>query len=167
MIDGSLFNMDIAKLGEVLSLFIMEIRKWNGEEYQRETLYKIVLSLKHFISMNGRNIKLLDHPGLVSMRNTLDNQMKQLSKQGVVHKHSQAKAITLQEDHMWKSDLLGNDTPEKLFNTLLYLIGIHFTLRACEEYKLLKTRAFGQLKLKVDYDTNRRYLEYTEHHSRS
>ena len=41
---------------------------------------------------------------------------------------------------MWNTGLLGDDSPEKLVNTLLYLIGVHFALRACDEYKVLKVR---------------------------
>ncbi len=76
--------MDIDQLSENLSLFLLEIRKQSGKEYPRETLYEIVLSIQHFMCMNGCNIKLLDHPGLMKMRNTLDNRMKELSKMGVV-----------------------------------------------------------------------------------
>ena len=76
--------MGIDKLSDNLSLFLLEIRKQSSEEYPRETLYKIVLSIQHFMCMNGHDIKLLDHPGLVKMHNTLDNWMKELSKMGAV-----------------------------------------------------------------------------------
>ena len=94
--------------------------------------------------------------------------MKQLSKQGVVQECQQAKPITVQEeDDMWNSGLLGDNMPEKLFNTLLYLIGIHFALHACDEHKALKTGAFGQLKVKVDPQSGVKFLKYTEHQSKA
>ena len=94
--------------------------------------------------------------------------MKQLSKQGVVQECQQAKPITVQEeDDMWNSGLLGDNMPEKLFNTLLYLIGIHFALHACDEHKALKTGVFGQLKVKVDPQSRVKFLEYTEHQSKA
>ncbi len=86
MIEGNLLNIKIDQLSNVLSSFLMEICKQNGDEYPHETLYKIVLLIQHFISMNSKDLKLLDHPGLVKMRNTLDNRMKQLLKMGVVCK---------------------------------------------------------------------------------
>ncbi len=85
MIDGNLLTLGIEELNKVLSLFIMEIHKQSGEEYPRETLYEIILSIQHYMAINGCELKLLDHAGLVGMHNTLDNHMKQLSKQGVVH----------------------------------------------------------------------------------
>ena len=68
---------------------------------------------------------------------------------------------------MWETGLLSDDTPEKLVNTLLYLIGIHFTLHACDEYKALKVGAYTQFRVKVDPETKRKYLEYTEKHSKN
>ena len=68
---------------------------------------------------------------------------------------------------MWQTGLLGDDTREKLVNTLLYLIRLHFALHACDEHKALKVGSFGNFKIKVDYDTNMHYLEYTEHQSKN
>ena len=54
---------------------------------------------------------------------------------------SQKLIIIDQENYMWSTGLLGDNTPEKLVNTLPYLIGVHFTLRAVEEHKALKVGA--------------------------
>ena len=45
LIQGTLLNMEINRLSEVLSFFLPEIRKQSGDKYPRETLYKIVLSI--------------------------------------------------------------------------------------------------------------------------
>ena len=84
VIDGNLLTLKIDQLSDILSSFLMEICKQNGEEYPCKTLYKIVLSIQYYMCINGRDIKLLDYLGLVKMRNTLDNRMKQLLKKGVV-----------------------------------------------------------------------------------
>ena len=168
IIDYNLINIGTDQMNEVLSFFLMEIRKQNGEEYPHETLYEIVLSLQHYMAINRCDIKLLDHPGLVCMHNTLDNSMKELSKQGVIRERSQAKPITVdEEDKLWKSGLLGDDMPERLVNTLLYLIGVHFTLCTYEEHKCLKVGGFSQFKLKFDYDCDLKYLEYIEYQSKN
>lgn len=55
--------------------------------------------------------------------------MKQLSKTGKVRERNQAQAITIkQEEKLWQTGLLGEDTLEQLFNTVLYLIRLHFAL---------------------------------------
>lgn len=93
--------------------------------------------------------------------------MKQLSKTGRVRERNQAQAITIQEEEkLWQTGLLGEDTPEQLFNMILYLIGLHFALRACNEHKNLWTGAYSQFKVKVD-DKSRKFLEYIESQSKN
>ncbi len=146
LITGNLVLLDIDDLNNVLSYFLIEIQKQNGDKCPWETLCKIVLSLQHYMTMNGCEIKLLEYPSLVKMWNTLNNRMKELSKDGIVCEYQQAKPISVKdEEHLWKSGLLGNDTPEKLVNTLLYLVGLHFALRACDEHKVLKVGYYSQL----------------------
>ena len=167
-IKTSLLNIDVDTLCDTMCMFVMEIWKQSSEEYPRETLYEIMLSIQNFLAMNGHNLKLLDNNAFVCLRNTVDNRMKQLSKQGIVRQKNQAQAISVeQEEHMWQSGILGEDTPEKLINTVLYLIGVHFTLCTCDEYKSLKVGTFSQLKIKVDPESNQHYLEYVEHHSKN
>ena len=114
-------------------------------------MYEIVLSLQHFMSMNGRELKLLDHPGLVKMLNTLDNRMKELSKGGIIHERQQANTISIQDkEYLWNTGLLGDDSPEKLVNTVLYLIGLHFALCACDEHNALKVGFYTQVHIKMD-----------------
>ncbi len=83
---------------ETLCLFVLEIRKQNGDEYPRETLYKIVLSLQNFLAMNGRTVKLLDNAPFSKLWNTVDNKMKQLSKARIIHPKNQAQPISLQQE---------------------------------------------------------------------
>lgn len=167
MVQGTLLNMEVDKLCDVLCLFLMEIRKQNGTEYPRETLYEIVLSIQYFMSMNRCNLKLLEHNAFVKMRNMLDNCMKQLSKTGNICECSQAQPIPVEEEEkLWQSGLLGEDTPEQLFNTMLYLIRLHFALCACDEHKNLRCGAYSQFNIRVD-DQGQKFLEYTEHQSKN
>ncbi len=94
--------------------------------------------------------------------------MKELSTAGIICHKKQAQPITLQqEEEMWQNGILGNDTPEKLVNTLLYLIGIYFALHAYDEHKNLKVGTYSQLKIKIDPHTNYCYLEYMENQSKN
>ncbi len=130
--------MDLDLMCDTLYMFIMEIRKQSGEEYPRETLYKIMLSLQNFLVMNGCTVKLLDHNSFIKLLNTLDNKMKELSSAGIIHHKKQAQPITLQQEkEMWQNGILGLNMPKKLVNMLLYLISVHFTLHVCDEHKNL------------------------------
>lgn len=167
-ITRTLINMEVDVICEVLCKFVLKIHKQNGDEYPRETLYEIVLSLQNYLQMNGCTVKLLDHASFAKLRNTVDNKMKQLSTAGIIRQKKQAQPISLQqEEQMWQSGILGDDTPEKLVNTLLYLIGVHFTPQACNKHKNLKVSAYSQLKIKVDPETNHCYLEYVENRSKN
>ena len=93
---------------------------------------------------------------------------KNCQNMGVVYDQAQAQPISLEnKENLWKTGLLRDNMPEKLVNTLLYLIGVHLALHACEEHKVLKLGGFSQFKLKYNYDTDSKYLEYTEHQSKN
>ena len=95
------------------------------------------------------------------LKNTLDNQMRQLSKEDKVAKCEKAQPLSVDDDDLlWLSGILGDSTPEQLVDTLLYLNGVHFALRAAEEHKSLKMNC--QFQVKFDHEVGLKYLEYTE-----
>ncbi len=85
---------------------------------------------------------------------------------GFIPPKNQAEPITLsQEQSLWEKGILGSDTPRKLVDTLLYLIGLQFGLRAKEEYKALKIGV--QLHVKVDTENGCKFLKYHENCSKN
>ena len=48
------------KLVHVLTRFILEVKKQNGEDYPTETPYKLVICLQLYMFINDRKVKLLD-----------------------------------------------------------------------------------------------------------
>ena len=42
------------------------------------------------------------------------------------------------ENDLWEKGILGEDTPCKLRNTVLFLLGLHVTLRAIDEHYYLR-----------------------------
>ena len=60
-------------------------------------------------------------------------------------------------------NILGDDTPEKLSDTLVLLLGIQFAMRAAREHKQLK---IDQIIVEYDKDVGERYLYYTEYVSK-
>ncbi len=57
--------------------------------------------------------------------------------------------------------LLGDDTLEKLLNTLIYLLGIHFALRGVQEHKDLYVSVYRQITVCFDEELQKKYLMYT------
>ncbi len=76
---------------------------------------------------------------------------------------SKARPISFEdENRMWESGALGEDSPDKLRNTVMFLIGMSCALRGGEEHRHLWCPPHNpQIVLKRDVN-NREYLVYTE-----
>ena len=64
------------------------------------------------------------------------------------------------EELLWKRGILGDSNPEQLVNTLLYLNGVHFALRAADEHENLKVNC--QFEVLYDSQVGLKYLKYQE-----
>ena len=68
------------------------------------------------------------------------------------------------ESKLWERNILGEDTPDKLRNTVLYLIGVNCALRAGDEHYTLR-RPGGCIGSQFSFETNDdgvRYVVYRE-----
>ena len=153
---------DIVK---TLCLFIMEVKDSGGNDYNRDTLYDLIIMVQCFFKENRCPYKFFEDTEFFDLKNTLDNRMKQLSKEGKIAPRVKAVPISVQEEEiLWASGHLGDDTPVKLVDTLLYLLGVHFALRAADEHKSLKVN--DQLKVLYDSEVGLKYLYYEENTSK-
>ncbi len=144
-----------------LTRFVLEARKRNGDPYPAETLYELVISLQLHLSLNGREMRFLQDKEFVVLKNTLDTRMKELSSQGIRVRRKQDEVISeADEETLWKS-VLGEDTPQKLLDTVLYLFGLHFALRVGQEHRNLRYGPESQITVQQDA-AGRRFLRYTE-----
>lgn len=160
---GDIMEMTKAQLTYALTRFILKVRKKTGENYPSQTLYEIVISLQLYLCMYGRDFKFLDDKDFVAVRNTLDNRMKELSRAGIVAPRIQAQAITIeQENKLWSEGVLGDSNPKQLSDTILYMFGLHFALRAGVEHHNLHVGPNSQITVKFDNQLKKEYLEYTE-----
>ena len=92
--------------------------------------------------------------------------MKESAAQGLGSLVRQAQIITEEmENTLWSKNILGSDTPKKLLNTLVYMFGLHFALRAAQEHRNLRFNN-SQITECVDGD-GVYYLEYVEDVSKS
>ena len=74
--------------------------------------------------------------------------------------------ISPEDEEMLWSSVLGTDTPQKLVDTVLYLFGLHFALRAGKEHRNLRVGPNSQIEVKHDH-TGMQFLRYTEDCSKS
>ena len=76
----------------------------------------------------------------------------------------QAKVVDYNDElKMWECGVLGFDTPQKLVDTLLFLLGLHCTLRAGREHRNLITPDMPGSQFKFVTRDGQQILEYTEH----
>ena len=110
----------------------------------------------------GRFISILDDKTFQGLRSVLDSKMKELSSRGLGLDKKRAEVISAeQEDIMWCKEILGRDTPQKLLDTLLFQLGLHFALRAGQEHRNLRIGENSQITICSELDGTK-YLRYKE-----
>ena len=76
--------------------------------------------------------------------------MKRLRASGLGVKKRQAEPITIEEENaLWEKGVLGESDPKALLDTILFLCGIHFSLRSGQEHRSLKLSQF-EVQTKMD-----------------
>lgn len=145
-----------------LSRFVCEAKKQNGEDYPGDTLYELIISIQLSLEVDcGRQYKFLNDKAFSQLKNTLDSTMKERAASGLSLKRRQAEVISIEEENsLWDKGVLGTSSPQQLLDTVIYLFGINFALRAAKEHKNLRWNN-SQIQLMTDED-GRQYLRYTE-----
>ena len=145
-----------------LCRFVREIRKLNRSEYPPNTIRELVIMIQMYLNECGICWKLLDWPQFVNLRNVVDNTMKERHSMGLGVRTS-AEVISLQQENlMFESGVLGEDTPIKLLRTVIYMVGLHCALRGGVEHSnLRRPGADSQFKITTD-DRGKECLVYQE-----
>ena len=143
--------------------FITEVKKLDGTDFPPKTLKDIVLCLQFYLESRGYAWHLIDDIEFKSIRYTLDNLMKSHTSQGLGNFVRQAQILIFDDEElMWQKGVLGTDTPRKLVDTLLFVLGITCALRAGKEHRSLRSLGFhSQFTYHLDSDGNH-YIQYKE-----
>ena len=97
--------------------FIVEIRKENGAQYPSSSMYDLISGLSLYLESGFTN-KLVSG-AFRSIRNTLDNVMKERTAKGV----REAREGPILEEHeqvLFEKGILGEDSPDKLRQTVFF-----------------------------------------------
>ena len=144
-------NIVYADLDDVASLtkenfeylmcrFICEVRKAKeNADFPGRTLYQIVCSIQNFLRKRDINWKLV-HNGnkFCRFQHVLDNVMKERVSRNIGAIRKQAQVISMRhEEQLWERGVLCQDTPEKLRETVLFVLGVNLALHAGDEHYAL------------------------------
>ena len=155
------------RLEYAMCRFIPEVRKIkNGDDYPGRTLYEMCVAIQKYVNIRGKkNWKIVDGPDFTELRVVLDNVMKERALRNIGMVKKQAGFIPYGfENTLWEKGLLGEDSPDKLRDTVLFLLGINLGLRAGDEHHHLR-RHSPQLASQITFKHNAegvRCLVYTE-----
>ena len=122
-------TLNKAHLCRTLCSFVNEVRRKDGKEYPGKTLYDLVLCVQFYLEQKGIFWKLIDGEEFMRLKFTLDNLMKKRCAERLGGTMSSDPISFGQEEVLWEKGILGEQSPEQLRNTVLYLLGISFVLR--------------------------------------
>ncbi len=146
-----------------LSAFLNEVKRSDGHEFGGKGLYSLVVMLQFFFEKQGLPWRLIDDPEFTRVRYTLDNLMKKRSADRVSVRKSASPISFADEEKIWLNGTLGEDSPEKLWNTVMYLLGLSCALRGGQEHRNLQCPGHDcQFTVCADSATGARYLQYVE-----
>ena len=122
-------SLSKSHLCRTLCSFVNEVQRKDNKEYPGKTLYDLVLCVQFYLEQKGIFWKLIDDQEFVRLKFTLDNLMKKRCAERLGGTMSSDPISFEQEEVLWEKGILGEQTPDQLRNTVLYLLGISFALR--------------------------------------
>ena len=125
-----------------LCRFVPEVTKQKGMgPYPGRTLHQMVVAIQKYLNVNKILWNLVDGKSkeFIDVHTVLDNVMKERTAQNVGVTKKQAAIVTYEmEQKLWKEGILGENSPQKLRNTVLFLLGINLMLRVVDEHYHLR-----------------------------
>ena len=158
-------SLDKKSFEYALCRFICEVKKTKNEgDYPGRTLYQMACALQNHLRKNKVNWKLLHGDEFQDFNRVLDSVMKEHAASSVGTVRKQAQVISLEfEQNLWLKGVLGEDTPDKLRNTVLYLIGVNCALRAGDEHYALR-RPGRCTSSQISFEVNKDGLRCAVYH---
>ena len=143
--------------------FITEVKKLDKTDFPGKTLREIVIMIQMHLHESGLYWKLLDDVEFKSLRNILDNTMKDRHAKGLGVRQSCDIISLNHENLMFERNALGEENPEQLLRTVIYMLGLHLALRGGVEHLRLRRPGFDpQITTEFDNLSGQEILIYRE-----
>jgi hypothetical protein len=157
-------NIEPTDLNELLSAFLVEVKKKDGGDYEPTTLRSFISSFDRYLRKKDYPTTIIEGHAFRKTRDTLVAKQKDLKKAGKGNKPNAARNLTDEEvDILFSKNLLGCSNPEALINTIWLNSTVYFGLRGCQEHRDMK---WGDIKLQTSSDGTE-YLEYNERQTKT
>ena len=143
-------NLELA-----LCRFIVEVRKSSEDaDYRGRTLYQMACALQNHLKKNRIDWKIVHGDEFSNFNRVLDKVMQERSSLSIGTVRCQAEVISLEfENKLWSGNILGEQTPDQLRSTVLYLLGVNCALRAGDEHYGLR-RQGGCTPSQLSFECN-------------
>ena len=123
----------------------MEVRKSNGDVYSPDSLYQLCCGIHRALRDAGQDVNIFDQFQFAQFQSMNDGELKRFKATGN-YIDKKANVITNEmEAELWRKGLLGDDSPQVLSDTLVFMIWFCFALRSGEEHRRLHHKP-SQLK---------------------
>ena len=143
-IDEQILYADLNDIGSLtktnfehaLCRFICEVRKTKEVgDYPGATLYQMACALQNFIKKKELNWRIVHGDEFTQFNRVLDKVMQERADRAIGTVRKQAEVISIEfENKLWENDILGEQNPDQLRNTVLYMLGVNCALRAGDEH---------------------------------
>ena len=116
----------------------------------------MIVSIQKYLNVNKLHWQLIEGKEFEDLKIVLDNVMKERAALNIGVTKRQASVITYEmENHLWENGYLSEESPDKLRNTVLFLIGINVYLRAVDEhYSLRRDMPDKQSQISFEYNSS-------------
>ncbi|XP_045139102.1 zinc finger MYM-type protein 3-like isoform X2 [Portunus trituberculatus] len=141
MICDDLLSMNCEELNYALCLFLKDLRKKNGELYQPDTVFYLLLGIQQHLFDSARTDCIFMDLGFEKFTNSFDEITRtfvsqSLPSDGECSSSSSTPGVTrITESMLWECRQLGAHTPQVLLNTLFYFNTKVFKLKTVEEHQ--------------------------------
>ena len=119
---NNLSTLTRKNLQHLLCYFVSEVTKVKGDgPYPGRTLYEMIVAIQKYLKINRLPWKLVDSSQFPDLNTVLDNVMQERTAMNVGVVKRQAQVIGYEtENALWNAGILGEETPDKLCNTVLF-----------------------------------------------
>lgn len=131
---------DAELLNRWLSLFVLEVRKTDGTKYPPQSIHLILCGLQRYMQHKNNTLTSFLDKGDVrfrGLRGVMESVFQSLHREGLGTEVKHAPVISVEEEEkLWESKMLGDDSPEVLLCTVFYLNGKNLCLRGGQEHRI-------------------------------